>query len=73
MICPGCNKKMRCKDSRPTSDRIIKTRRYLCESCGEVRYTVEILKETYSALSAQQSGMTRRTLTKNPGCRLFGT
>lgn len=54
MICPGCNKKMRCKDSRPTSDRIIKTRRYLCESCGEVRYTVEILKETYSALSTQR-------------------
>lgn len=34
--------------------RIIRTRRYLCESCGEVRYTVEILKETYSALSAQR-------------------
>lgn len=54
MICPGCNKKMRCKDSRPTSDRIIKTRRYLCESCGEVCYTVEILKETYSTLSAKR-------------------
>lgn len=54
MICPGCNKKMRCKDSRPTSDRIIKTRRYLCESCGEVCYTVGILKETYSSLSAQK-------------------
>lgn len=54
MICPGCHKKMRCKDSRPTSDRIIKTRRYLCENCGEVRYTVEILKETYSTLSAQR-------------------
>ena len=54
MICPGCSKKMRCMNSRPTSDRIIKTRRYLCESCGEVRYTVEIQKETYSALSAQR-------------------
>lgn len=54
MICPGCKKKMRCMNSRPTSDRIIKTRRYACESCGEVRYTVEILKETYSALSAQR-------------------
>ena len=54
MICPGCNKKMRCMNSRPTSDRIIRTRRYLCENCGEVRYTVEILKETYSALSAQR-------------------
>ena len=54
MICPGCNKKMRCMNSRPTSERIIRTRRYLCESCGEVRYTVEILKETYSALSAQK-------------------
>ena len=54
MICPGCSKKMRCMNSRPTSDRIIKTRRYLCESCGEVRYTVEILKETFSALSAQR-------------------
>lgn len=54
MICPGCNQKMRCKDSRPTNDRIIKARRYVCESCGEVRYTVEILKETYSALSAQR-------------------
>lgn len=54
MICPGCKQKMRCKDSRPTSDRIIKTRRYLCESCGEVCYTVEILKETYSALSEQR-------------------
>lgn len=43
MICPGCNKKMRCMNSRPTNDQIIKTRRYLCESCGEVRYTVEIL------------------------------
>lgn len=54
MICPGCKQKMRCMNSRPTSDRIIKTRRYLCESCGEVCYTVEILKETYSALSAQK-------------------
>lgn len=54
MICLGCSKKMRCMNSRPTSDRIIKTRRYVCESCGEVRYTVEILKETYSALSAQR-------------------
>lgn len=54
MICPGCNQKMRCMNSRPTSERIIRTRRYLCESCGELRYTVEILKETYSSLSAQK-------------------
>ena len=54
MICPVCNQKMLCKNSRPTSGWIIKTRRYVCESCGEVRYTVEILKGTYSALSAQR-------------------
>lgn len=54
MICPGCNQKMRCMNSRPTSERIIRTRRYLCESCGGVYHTVEILRETYSALSAQR-------------------
>jgi len=60
MICPKCNKKMKCIDSYNKTEEMITARYYKC-NCGETLYTME---EESSVLNVR-SLLTERQLKSN--------
>jgi len=46
MICPNCQKKLKCVDSRPTGDNT-RVRLYKCHNCGYSESSDEKMTDTY--------------------------